>query len=183
MKNVLRILAYLLFFTLYSSAGALRVGGSIGYYSVADSIYRDTYGSGNLIYDGSLSYDLLSNFEIRGEVSYFKDRGEMTLTQEEIRFSMIPVVIGVRAKLVQIKKISPYLGAGVDFYSFKERARLGNTSDSTTGFHIEAGSYIALGRRFYMDFNLRYVKADAQPFDETIRLGGWRAGVGVGYSF
>lgn len=183
MKNVLRILAYLLIFTLYSSAGALRVGGSIGYYSVADSIYRDTYGSGNLIYDGSLSYDLLSNFEIRGEVGYFKDKGEMTLTREEIKFSMIPVVIGIRVKLVQIKKISPYLGAGVDFYSFKERARLGNTSDSTTGFHIEGGSYIALGKRFRMDFNLRYVKADAQPFDETIKLGGWRAGVGVGYSF
>lgn len=183
MKQVLRILAYLLIFTLYSSAGALRVGGSIGYYSVADSIYRDTYGSGNLIYDVSLSYDLWRNFEIRGEVSYFKDRGEMTLTQEEIKFSMIPVVIGLRVKLVQIKKLSPYLGTGIDFYSFKERARLGDTSDSTVGFHIEGGTYIALGQKFRLDFNLRYVKADAQPFDETIKLGGWRAGVGVGYSF
>ena len=159
------------------------MGGSIGYYSVADSIYKDTYGSGNLIYDGSLSYDLLRHFEIRGEVGYFKDKGQLTLTREEIKFSMIPVVLGMRAKLVKIKELSPYLGAGVDFYSFKERARLGDTSGSTTGFHIEAGSYIALGRRFYMDLNLRYVKADAKPFDETIRLGGWRAGVGVGYSF
>jgi hypothetical protein len=53
---------------------------------------------------------------------------------------------------------------------------------STTGFHIEGGSYIAVGRRFHIDLNLRYVKADAKPFDETIKLGGWRAGVGVGYS-
>jgi len=183
MKQILNTLAYLLIFTLYSSAGALRVGGSIGYYSVADSIYKDTYGSGNFIYGGSLSYDLLRNLEIRGEVGYFKDKGEMTLTQEEINFSMIPVVIGMRVKLVKIKKLSPYLGAGVDFCSYKERSRLGDTSESTVGFHIEGGSYIALGQRFHIDLNLRYVKADAQPFDETIQLGGWRAGVGVGYSF
>jgi len=183
MKQVLNVLAYLLIFALNSSAGGFRVGASVGYYSVADSIYKDTYGSGNLIYDGSLSYDLLRHFEIRGEVGYFKDKGKMTLTREEINFSMIPVVIGMRAKLVKIKKLSPYLGAGVDFYSYKERSRLGDTSESTVGFHIEGGSYIALGQRFHMDFNLRYVKADAQPFDETIKLGGWRAGIGVGYSF
>jgi opacity protein-like surface antigen len=183
MKQVLSILAYLSVLALYSLAGGVRVGGSIGYYSVADSIYKDTYGSGNLIYGGSLSYDLWRNFEIRGEVGYFRDKGEMTLTKEKIKLSMIPVVIGMRAKLVKIKKLSPYLGAGVDFYSFKERARLGDTSGSTTGFHIEGGSYIALGRRFHIDLNLRYVKADAKPFDETIKLGGWRAGVGAGYSF
>jgi len=183
MRPILNRLAFVLIFTLYSSAGGFRVGGSIGYYSVADSIYKNTYGSGNFIYGGSLSYDLLRSFEIRGEVGYFKDKGEMTLTREEIEFSMIPVVIGMRVKLVKIEKLSPYLGAGVDFYSFKERARLGDTSDSTVGFHIEGGSYIALGKGFHIDLNLRYVKADAEPFDETIKLGGWRAGVGVGYSF
>jgi len=183
MRPILNRLAFVLIFTLYSSAGGFRVGGSIGYYSVADSIYKNTYGSGNFIYGGSLSYDLLRSFEIRGEVGYFKDKGEMTLTQEEIKFSMIPVVIGMRVKLAKIKKISPYLGAGVDFCSYRERARLGDTSDSTTGFHIEGGSYITLGQRFRIDLNLRYVKADARPFDETIKLGGWRAGVGVDYSF
>ncbi len=183
MKHVLSILACLLVLTLHCSAGTVRVGGSIGYYSLADSIYKDTYGSGNLIYDASLSYDLLRNLEIRGEVGYFRDKGETTLTREEIKFSMIPVVIGLRAKLVTIRKFSPYLGAGIDFYFFEETARLGDTSDSTTGFHLEAGSYIALGRRFHLDLNLRYIKADAQPLDETIKLGGWRAGVGVGYSF
>src|SRR4030043_2267008 len=132
MKHVLSIMACLLVLTLYCSSGAVRVGGSIGYYSLADSIYRDTYGSGSLIYDASLSYDLLRNLEIRGEVGYFRDKGETTLTREEIKFSMIHAGIGLRAKLVKIKKFSPYLGAGIDFYFFKETARLGDTSDLPT---------------------------------------------------
>jgi len=183
MNQALRILVCLLVFTLYCHAGGFRVSGSISYYSVADSIYKDTYGSGNLIYGASLSYDLWRNLEIRGEAGYFRDRGGTTLTREEIKFSMIPVVVGMRWKLAKISQLSPYLGAGVDFISFKETARLGDTSDSAVGFHLEAGSYVALGQGFHLDLNLRYVKADAQPFDETIKLGGWRAGVGVGYSF
>ena len=183
MRPILSGLAFVLLFTLHSPGGELRVGGSIGYYSVSDPIYKATYGSGHLICDGSLSYDLLGSYEIRGEVGYFKDKGETTLTREEIRFSMIPVVLGMRVKLAKVEKISPYLGAGVDFYSYREKARLGDTSGSTVGFHIEGGSYIALGQGFRLDFNFRYVKADAQPLDETIKLGGWRAGVGVDYSF
>jgi len=183
MKKGLNILPFLLIFALYSSAEGFRVGGSIGPYFVADSIYKDTYGSGNLIYHGFLSYDLSRHFEIRAELGYFKDKGEMTLTREEIKFSMVPIVLGMRAILVKVGKFSPYLGVGVDFCSFRERARLGDTSGSTTGFHLEGGSYMDVGRGFSLDLGFRYVTAEAQPFDEKIKLGGWSAGFGVGYSF
>jgi len=183
MKPVLCFLTLLFVTVLFSSGEGFRAGGSIGYYFVADPIYKDTYGSDSLIYEGFLGYDLSKHLEIRAAVGYFKDKGEMTLTREEIKFRMVPVVMGVRVKPVKLGKLSPYLGVGVDFCSFKETARLGDTSDSTTGFHLEGGSYVVLGQSFHGDINLRYVKADAQPLDEVIRLGGWRAGVGVGYSF
>ncbi|MEA3420870.1 MAG: outer membrane beta-barrel protein [Acidobacteriota bacterium] len=183
MKKILTLLVVMFLSTLFASGEGFRLEGSMGYYSIADSIFKDTYGSGNLMYGGSLSHDLWRNFELRGEVGYFKDRGETTLTKEEIKFSIIPVVIGVRVKLIEIKKLNLYLGAGVDIYSFKESAPIGDTSDSTTGYHVEGGSYIALGQRFYIDLNLRYIKADARPYDETIKLGGHRVGIGVGYSF
>lgn len=183
MKKFIIIITSIFCFNIFASSEGIRVGGSIGYYSVADSIYRDTYGSGNFMYGVFLSYDLMRNFELRGEVNYLKDEGEMTLTKEEIKFSIIPVVLGARIKLIEIKNLSPYLGAGVDFYSFRERARIGDTSDSTLGYHIEGGSYIFLGQRFYIDLNLRYIKADAKPYDETLKLGGFKVGIGGGYSF
>jgi opacity protein-like surface antigen len=183
MRRLSSVLALLLVLPLFSPAAKLRVGGSLSYYSLSDPIYEDTYGSGNLCINASISYDPLKYLEIRGEVGYFKDTGETTLTREEITFSMTPVAIGLRAKWVTTAKFSPYLGFGVDLVSFKEKARLGETSDSATGFHLEAGSYVELGRRFHLDLNLRYIKADARPLDETIRLGGWRAGIGVGFSF
>lgn len=177
------VLFCLLFFGSLILAENFRAGVSLGYYSVADSIFKETYGSGNLICGGFCSYTVIENFELRGEISYFHDSGEMTLTKETIEFSMIPIVLGARYRIVDEYKLSPYVGAGLDFYFFKERARIGDTSDTTTGFHIEGGSYLALGQRFHIDLNLRYVKANAKPFDETINLGGFRVGIGVGYSF
>ena len=183
MKRALTVPTGLVILTLCAGAGELRVGGLMGYYSLTGSIYRETYGPGNFCAAASLAYDLIKSLEIRGEVGFFKDTGEMTLTREEIRFSMLPVVIGMRVKPVAIRRLCPYFGAGVDFCFFKERARLGDTTDSTTGFHVEAGSYVALGRGFHLDINGRYVKANAKPLDETIELGGWRFGIGVSYAF
>lgn len=168
---------------LFASSEGFRVGALLGYYSVADSIYKNSYGSGNFMLGGFLSYDLSNNIELRGEISYFSDRGEMTLTKEEIKFSLIPVMIGIRTKLIQIKNLDPYLGAGIDFSFFKERARIGDTSDSTAGYYVEGGCYVELGQRFHIDLNLRYVKADAKPYDETLKLGGFKIGIGGGYSF
>lgn len=183
MKKIVVILSTLLLFSLSASAEKYRFGGSLGYYAVSDSTYKNTYGSGNFMYGGFISYDLLKILELRGEIGYFKDSGKMTLTKEKIEFSIIPLVLGTRVKLAEIKNLKPYAGAGIDFYSFKEKARLGDTSDSTFGFHVEAGAYIGLLWRLYFDLNLRYVKADAKPYDEEIRLGGLKTGIGVGLSF
>jgi opacity protein-like surface antigen len=183
MKRILGFLAFLFVLVPPSAAKGFSVGGSLGYYFLADPIYKETYGSGSLIMEGFFGYDLPEHLEIRAAVGYFTANGKMTLTREEIRFRMVPVVIGVRVKPVKLGKLDPYLGIGLDFCAFKETARPGNTSDSTTGFQLEAGTYIALAERFQLDINLRYIKADAKPLDEVIRLGGWRAGVGLGYAF
>ena len=118
------IFAIIIFcFTANASSEGFRVGASLGYYSVADSIYKNSYGSGNLMYGGFLSYDLSNNIELRGEISYFSDKGEMTLTKEKIKFSLIPVMIGIRTRLIQIKNLNPYLGAGIDFSFFNFEVR------------------------------------------------------------
>jgi opacity protein-like surface antigen len=167
----------------FVSAQGFRIGLSLGYQFVTDSIYKNTYGTGFLTFGGFLSYDLPKNFELRGEIDFSKDTGETTLTKEEITFSTVPVRIGIRIKLAEITRLSPYLGAGIGVVFFKEKARIGDTSDSTFGYHLEGGCYVALGQRFRMDLNLRYVNADAKPFEETLKLGGFKLGIGGSYSF
>jgi opacity protein-like surface antigen len=184
MKRNSGALFVLLLLALSSQAfsGSLRIAASLDYYSIQDSIYKDVYGSSNLMFGGSLSYEAIKKLEVRAEANYFLDKGRMTATKEELKFRLVPIVLGVRFRVLD-RKLSPYLGAGIGSYSYKEYypERLGNASDSTAGYHLEAGCYYNLVSRFFMDFNMRYIKADAKAFDKTARLGGFRIGIGVGY--
>lgn len=162
-----------------------KVGLYINYYAISDSIYRDLYGSGNLMFGGSISLEMIRKLEIRAEGNYFRDKGKMSVTEEELTFTINQIIVGIRFRVFESKKFSPYLGAGVDFFSYKENYpdRFEDVSDSTTGFHIEVGNYYNLAPRFHLDFNIRYIKADAKPFKEGIGLGGLKAGVGIEYRF
>jgi len=185
----LKILVIGIIFTLglfvNAPAGDFRIAGSLNYYAVTDSLFKDIYGSGNLMFGGSLSYEVIGRLELRAEAHYFREQGNMTLTEEDIKLTLMPIILGMRFQFIKLSTFSPYVGAGVDFYSYKEDVpnRLEDVSESTIGFHAEAGSYLNITRKFYVDLNFRYIKADAKPFDETIKLGGVRTGVGFGFRF
>jgi outer membrane protein W len=66
----------------------------------------------------------MRRLELRAEANYFRDKGEMTKTKEEITFTIIPIVLGVRYKVLEFNRLSPYLGAGVDFIFTKKMFHL-----------------------------------------------------------
>jgi opacity protein-like surface antigen len=158
-----------------------KIGAHTGIYSPADSFFKEMYGSGSLMFTGSVSLELIRNLEIRGEYNYFQDKGAMTDSQEELKFTIKDIVLEVRFRFFSGKKISPYLSAGFDFISYQEDypERLGSYADKMEGNHLGAGFYFRLNNKFNLDFNVRYINADAKPFDEVIKLGGIKAGLGV----
>lgn len=179
------VLAALVSLSIPSLGLGLRVGGSVNYYSVEDPVFKDTYGQGNLMYGFSFSLEAIKKFELRAEANHFREKGEMTLTEEEITFTLRPVILGLRLKLVDVGLVSVYLGGGAGYYFYTENLpdRLEDVSDSTIGYHAETGVYVNVVPKFYLDFNVRYTIANAKPFDETLKLGGFRAGIGFGFSF
>jgi opacity protein-like surface antigen len=188
MKKIM--VAFTALFTLVSTsqpcfAESFKIGGCVNYYSVADSLFKDVYGKGNLMFGGALSYEPIRMLELRAEAHFFKQKGEMTISKEEITLTMRPIILGARIRFVEINRLSPYIGIGVDFYSYKEKIpdRFDDVSEHTTGFHVEGGFYVDAIHSLYLDVNIRYTKADTKPFDETVKLGGIRAGIGFGIQF
>ena len=172
-------------FNSYSFADKFKLAGTLSYYSVSDPIYKDTYGSGNLMFGAYLNYELFRFLEVMAEANLCQDKGEMTLTKEEIKFTITPLVFAVRGKLPNMKIAAPFLGVGLEYFLYKEDLpdRFEDVSESTVGFHVEGGIYVKVLKSLFLDLNLRYIKADAKPFDETIKLGGLRAGLGIGFQF
>jgi opacity protein-like surface antigen len=184
-KSILFLLA--LFLVSSSSyqcwAGSFKVGASVNYYAISDSIFKELYKSGGMMFSGFLSYSY-KMFELRTEFNTFQLNGNMSLTKEEITFSMTPIVVGLRAVLFN-RTVSPYLGGGFNYCLYKEElpARFEPVSESVIGFHFEAGSYFYMTKGLHLDFNVRYTNLNAESFEGDVKIGGIRAGLGVGYRF
>jgi len=189
MRKILILITVVLFiigFSNYSFADSVKLGLSMNYYSVEDSLYRELYGKGNFMFGVFLSFEVKRTLELRGEWNYFRDKGEMTLSKEEITFTMImPFVLGARIKFIETNELGLYIGAGLGVFYYKESfpPRFEKFSESATSFHLEGGSYLNFIHRVYLDLNIRYIKADVAPYEETMKLGGVKAGIGIGYRF
>jgi hypothetical protein len=140
-KLIISTVVMLLFSLVYQGyAQGFKAGISVAYNSVNDSAFKDAYGSGSMMFGASLSADLVKQLELRGEIHYFSSKGEMTLSKEEITYTLTPIVAGLRFRVFDTKRISPYLGAGIDFCSYKEKVPErfgGDITGSKTGIHGE----------------------------------------------
>lgn len=198
-KYCIRIFVIILFVGILSGlsyAKGIRAGASVGYFMMQDARYKDVYSSGGLTYGVNLSYQVFDWMEIRGEFNLFQQNGELTLTQEQTKFSMTPIVVGVRVLLMK-RKITPYIGLGANIISYKESlpVRMGDESGSAVGFHGEGGVYYNITKGFYVDLSLRYIlgaKADITDAGaanalgggtEKAKLDGIRAAIGFGINF
>ena len=166
-------------------SGPLRLGITAGYYMPSDSAYKDLYGQGNLMIGGSLGFELIRKLEIRLEGGYFQDSGKMNLTGEDLKLSFFAGSFGARFRFVDGIALQPYVGVGIAVYSYKEDLppRLEDVSKTAVGFQGEAGIYYALSATILLDLNFRYVLMDTKPFNESVKLGGIRAGLGVAFQF
>lgn len=182
-------ISFLLLFSIISTqafAQGFKAGAFLGYYAVNDSAFKGAYSAGNLMLGAFLSADIVKKLELRAEVNYFSTKGEMTLSNEEVTFTLTPVVAGLRFRVIETKGFSPYLGAGIDFCSYKEKVPErfgGDISGSKTGIHGEIGAYMSLGQKFQIDINFRFVSAKIEVLEKEREIGGFRGSLGFAYRF
>ena len=61
--------------------------------------------------------------------------------------------------------------------------RLDDYSSTTFGFQAEGGLSLQFVNNLYFDLNFRYVLANAKEGNDSVPLGGIRAGAGLIFSF
>jgi len=188
-KSVTMLFTFLLLIVvshpLMEGAIQVKVGGSVHYYVFKDSLFKDIYGTGGIMLGAFLALEPIKRLELRGEYNYIRTTGKMTISKEKLNLTLAPILLGVRFKVMDTKMLSPYLGIGAGTYSLREDypERIKDVSESTGGYHAEIGAYFKLMTKVQVDLNLRYVKASKKSFDQKVQLGGFRAGIGVGYTF
>jgi len=164
------------------------VGLTAGSLSIASQRFKDFFKKAGIVPGMEASHIFSShNHTFLGfslEIKRISRTGKSTITSRNTFFSLIPISLTGKF-LMGNNEISPYLGAGIDLYLYKEKSGMGNTSGATTGFHIEGGVYYhsPLFEFIKIKAALRFSRAVANENNIKVNLGGLEFGVGILYCF
>jgi len=164
-------------------------GIMIGTYKNDSGRFDEVYGSGTAIQYGiNLSRMLLYfrgfQLDISGEARTLSKTGQSTLSEDEAKFSMIPLSLAGRL-LFQTKYVIPFVGFGADWFNYSEKSVLADSSGSASGYHFQAGVFIVVPGRDYLRVKLYYkfTRVTATENEIEVQLGGPEYGIGVSYGF
>jgi hypothetical protein len=164
-------------------------GIMIGTYKNDSGRFGEVYGSGTSIQYGiNLSRTLLYfrgfQLDVSGEARTLSKTGQSTLSEDEAKFSMIPLSLAGRL-LFQTRYAIPFVGFGADWFNYSEKSVLADSSGSASGYHFQAGVFIVVPGRDNLRIKLYYkfTRVTATENEIEVQLGGPEYGVGVSFGF
>jgi membrane fusion protein, multidrug efflux system len=169
-----------------------RVGLIFGRFSINDKNLRAFSGQWFKNIPGiEFSVHTLYNVDVWASYKTYTNNYTTTVYKNETKFKLVPISIGLRYRFPKWRFVEPFVGAGLNFYSFKEtisgETDLKDTSDSATGFHFQGGTYLHIKHfrnlqgEIFLKYNMvKKTLADALP-DGTNKfdLGGFEMGIGL----
>ena len=169
-----------------------RVGLTFGRFSVNDKNLRSFYSDWFKNIPGiEVSVHTLYNIDIWASYKIFKEERMTTYYANPVKFKMVPLSVGLRYRFPKWRFLEPFVGAGLNFYSYKEtiegESPLEDTNGSASGFHFQGGTYLHMKHfrnlqgEIFFKYNMVKKTLDELLPDGTdqLDLGGLEAGVGI----
>jgi hypothetical protein len=151
------------------------------YFSASERYFRDIYGAGWMA-EGEIGIRLFRGLEWWAGGGYFSRKGQLTFTREKTTLTIQPMGGGLRYRITS-GKIAGYLGAGVNYYQYKESNPIGEARKNSVGYVGKAGVFFRIVPGFLLDLNLGYSYCKMTPADFEINIGGISAGAGLAIEF
>ncbi len=150
------------------------------YFTPQEQSFKDLYGSGPA-YGGELGIRLWKSLDLWLVGNHYSATGSLPQTQEQTSMAITLIGGGLRLKL-RSGSIHPYIGAGAAACMYKEDNPIGTAQSTEPGFIGQAGLELALGR-FLIDAQVLFSRCTVQPGEIKADLGGFYAGLALGYAF
>jgi opacity protein-like surface antigen len=165
------------------------IGILFGSYKSPDSRFGEVYGDKTSLQFGlNLSRILLDmkgfQLDLSLEARLLRRTGKATLSGEATKITMIPLTLAGRLQY-RMKYVVPFIGAGMDWYNYKEESALADTSGWARGYDLQAGVLIIVPGADSLRIKLYFKHTDVTATENEIdvKLGGPEFGVGLSYGF
>ncbi len=175
--------------TARGRALSLNLGG--GLYMPQSMNFQEVYGKSSMSLGLGVTYYLpLSSVEDLGfslDRSYISATGATTATAEEVKLTLIPVMLTAFYQR-HFGNIIPYAGLGASLFNYKETLpetfSVPEVTGTVLGFNFLIGTHVKLMQQLSLRAYLRYhvaKKTDEDNFE--INLTGSELGIGFSYFF
>jgi len=152
------------------------------YFQPSDQVFKSIYGGGTY-FGGEVNITLMKGVSLWAGAHMFSKTGLTTFTQEPTEISITPIYGGIKFRAPS-EKVSPYLGLGVGFFSYKETsAAIGSIQQSDIGYIGQLGVLINVIGPIYLDLKGCYSYCKVQPEEIEANLGGFQVIGGFGFGF
>jgi len=155
-----------------------------------DADFQDVYGSNMFSLGGGLSFLFpLSNKEDLGialDFNYMSAKGSTSYTDEEIKFSMIPLSLTIFYS-PHFGKFSPFAGIGGDYYNYKEKYpetfTITETTGSLLGYNLLLGTHLQIAKSIAVKVYFKLHMAKKTENEIKTNLSGNEYGISLIYFF
>jgi len=182
MKRLIGIIAITIFLCGLANARDFTVELKGHYFIPSEEAFRDVYGGG-ITFGAEASVEVWRGLAVWLGGSYFSGKGELTVTKEETELKIMAFGGGIKYIFPAGAGIDVYGAGGVNYYSYKEENVLGEVSKGGVGAVVKAGGLVKIINGLFLDVYLNYSYCKMKPADYKINIGGFGAGVGLGYRF
>jgi len=148
-----------------------------------DGGYKDTYGKSRFYPELRVAYSLGKSFFVYGSYGLLSASGETPVLKLEAKSTQHIISVGGGYGGVLSGKLSYRIGVGLFLDSYKETAMDIEATGSAIGFRADAGLCYAITDKFSAHAGIGYLTGKDDVEGESIKLGGFRVGAGIGYKF
>jgi hypothetical protein len=183
MKKLFWTAVVVLVLSSSSLAGRFLVSAEVSYLSPSDSGFKDIYGSSVILPELRVGITIFKDFFIYGSYGFFSVKGETPVLKFEAKSAQNVISFGAGYSLSLTRAVSLEGAVGGVFFDYKEEALDTEVKGSALGFRVEGGAAYTIGKHFFARLSAAYLAASDTVEGVDIKLGGFRAGIGLGVSF
>ena len=183
-RSILFLLSILLLFNLsiYSNE-KFMISFSGNLLSPSDSNFKDIYGSSIFYPELNIGYKVYKNFYLWAGYSFLTKNGTTPVLKLETKSTQNYISFGAGYNGNFSNKFGYRVKLGVFNVNYKEEAMEEEVKNSAIGFRIDVGIIFNINKNIFTDINIGYLYASDTIEEESIKLGGLKTGIGVGFRF
>jgi hypothetical protein len=159
----------------------VTAGGNL--FSGSSGDYRQIYGKSVFMPEIKVTGLIFRNFTAWGSLGFISKNGyiEEVAEPSKIQQTMFGIGIGYAHKLSAVLRLRGELGLA--FISFQEQAMEETANGSGMGWKIGVNLDYFIGKKLFVTLTAAYSAAGDEAETGRIKLGGFQAGVGLGFAF